>query len=63
MSAYSHKVVTVNETKFPLINKPFIADDLIRKVTETLDSLIKERRAVPIEGRGSKSWLRRIGRG
>jgi two-component system cell cycle sensor histidine kinase/response regulator CckA len=63
MSAYSHKVVTVNETKFPLINKPFIADDLIRTVTKTLDSLTKERRAAPIGGKGSNSWLRRIGRG
>ena len=44
MSAYSHKVLTVGDTKFPLINKPFLTEDLIRTVTEILGSPIKERR-------------------
>ena len=38
MTAYSHKAVAVNETKFPLINKPFFSEDLIRTVIEILDS-------------------------
>lgn len=43
MSAYSHKALTVSDTKFPLINKPFLSEDLIHTVTEILDSTIKRR--------------------
>jgi DNA-binding NtrC family response regulator len=63
MSANSYKVVTVKEMKFPLIDKPFITDDLVSKVIEILDSHIEEeRRTAPIEGRRSKSWFGNIGR-
>ena len=45
MTAYAHKAVTVKETKFPLINKPFFSEDLLRTVIEILDS--------PKEARGN----------